>query len=121
MLEPLLTTSAVLKLPSSPPLLYLRYCIGTWMHHNIEMCLNGEPYDTELPEMAQFSRFREEVMRAKGMEPYRTEWRIAAPDLSLAGSVDCVARLPSGAFVILDWKRSRTLPNTMWEAFNNAR
>ena len=84
------------------------------MHHNIESCLNGLPHASteELPEMAQFLRFREEVMQAKGMEPYRTEWRIAAPDLSLAGSVDCVARLPSGAFVILDWKRSKTLPIT---------
>ena len=83
---------------------------GTWMHYNIERMLNGYgavSYD-KLPEMKQFSDFYEQVITAQGIQPYRTEWRIAAPDLSLAGSVDFVGKLESG-YVICDWKRSKKL------------
>jgi len=83
---------------------------GTWMHYNIERMLNGYgavSYD-KLPEMKQFSDFYEQVITAQAIQPYRTEWRIAAPDLSLAGSVDFVGKLESG-YVICDWKRSKKL------------
>jgi hypothetical protein len=49
----------------------------------------------------------------KEIDPFRTEWRIAAPDIGLAGSVDFVGRLPDGTYAVMDWKRSKELPNKM--------
>lgn len=94
---------------------------GTWMHYNIERFLNGLPSvsTTDLPEMAMFQDFYREVIQ-QGIEPYRTEWRIAAPDLSLAGSVDFVGKTSTGSgdYVIIDWKRSKKLPTSLASTFN---
>lgn len=83
---------------------------GTWMHYNIERFLNGFPTvsQDELPEMKQFMDFYEEVIAPQAIQPYRTEWRIAAPDHSLAGSVDFVGKI-GAEYVIVDWKRSKKL------------
>ncbi len=64
-------------------------------------------------QLEQFEKFYQEVMVAQNLTPYRTEWRIAAPDLSLAGSVDLVVRKPDGTFAIIDWKRSKNLPTSI--------
>lgn len=65
---------------------------GTWMHYNIERYLNGLSTSVDIPELEQFIAFHDEVIRSQNLVPYRTEWRIVAPDLSLAGSVDLVVR-----------------------------
>jgi len=84
---------------------------GTWMHYNIERFLNGYaavPGD-ELPEMKMFSEFFEQVILKQNIQPYRTEWRVAAPEYGLAGSVDFVGRVSGegGGYVLCDWKRSK--------------
>jgi hypothetical protein len=86
---------------------------GTWMHYNIERYLNGEPPADNLPELQQFMEFYQDVVVALKYTPYRTEWRIVAPDLSLAGSVDLVVQKGDGTFAIIDWKRSKNLPDNM--------
>ena len=82
---------------------------GTLMHYNIEMLLNNLDFSMDIPEMTQFLRFHKEYIIPKQMEPFRTEWRICAPDLSLGGSVDFVTRKSDGTYSILDWKRSKNL------------
>ncbi len=60
---------------------------GTWMHYNIERYLNDLPPNAEFPEIAQFLEFHKEQIVGKHIEPFRTEWRIVAPDLDLAGAL----------------------------------
>lgn len=83
---------------------------GIWMHYNIERILNDLPVAEEnLPEISQFLTFKSEMMDDRQIVPYRTEWRIAAPDYSIAGSVDFVGKDSEGNFIIMDWKRSKNL------------
>ena len=67
----------------------------------------------DLPELTQFHDFKEDIIVPLNIEPYRTEWRIAAIDYSIAGLVDFVGKLPDNTFVLMDWKRSKKLPDNM--------
>ena len=94
------------------------------MHYNIERYLNGlQPASSaDLPEMTMFHDFYNEVLMggpvgAPAIKPFRTEWRIAAPDLSLAGSVDFVGTTAANEYVIIDWKRSKKLPTSLDNTF----
>lgn len=83
---------------------------GTWLHYNIERILNElPPIDPSIPELKQFLAFKTEVMEKISMKPFRTEWRIVAPDLGIAGSIDFVGITQTGEFVLMDWKRSKRL------------
>ena len=53
--------------------------------------------------------FYDDVIRAKDIQPYRTEWRIAAPDCGVAGSIDFVGKFPDNTYALVDWKRSKDL------------
>jgi len=86
---------------------------GTWMHYNIERYFNGLPPSEDLVELKQFTDFHKDVVEKRGVRPHRTEWRIAAPEVSLAGSVDFVGSLPDGTYCIMDWKRSKNLAGSM--------
>jgi hypothetical protein len=91
---------------------------GTWMHYNIERYLNNltvSPKSTEIP---KFLKFYDEVILAKGIKPFRTEWRIAAPAFSIAGSVDFVGRFPDGTYALIDWKRAKDLGNNLENKYN---
>jgi hypothetical protein len=110
--------------------LHLLFCVlsGSWLHYNIECILNHLPTPTSsltldaatsfpahlgdcppLPELDQFRAFQRQILQARGIDSYRTEWRIAAPDLSLGGSVDFIGRDAQGRYVMFDWKRSKRL------------
>lgn len=80
---------------------------GIWMHYNIELFLNDLEPSPTLPEMQMFYEFENNFILARDIIPYRTEWRIAAPDVGLAGSVDFVGKLPDGTFCIMDWKSTK--------------
>ena len=82
---------------------------GSWMHYNIERFLNNLEPSKTLVELQQFEKFYNEIVVKRGIEPWRTEWRIAAPDLSLGGSVDFVGKCLDGTYAIIDWKRSKNL------------
>ena len=82
---------------------------GSWMHYNIERYINKLEPSKSLPEMEQFEKFYTDIVVQRGIEPWRTEWRIAAPDLSLGGSIDFVGKCKDGTYAILDWKRSQKL------------
>jgi hypothetical protein len=87
------------------------------MHWNIEHYLNEVAVTPTIPEFQQFLKFHADVIQARGIRPYRTEWRIAAPDLSLGGSVDFVGRKGDGTYILMDWKRSKNLPVKMHKSF----
>jgi hypothetical protein len=86
---------------------------GTWMHYNIENYINNLPANMKSKEMEQFEQFYTEYVLAPNIQPYRTEWPIAAPDIKLGGSVDFVGKLSNGNYVIMDWKRSKRLPENL--------
>ncbi len=88
------------------------------MHQNIERIFHGlEPLQA-MPERPQFEEFRRSVMDVERIVPFRTEWRVAAPDLSIAGSIDFVGKTSCGNFVIIDWKRSYKLSSTYESSFS---
>ena len=60
------------------------------MHYNIERYLNGLSYSNSIKEMEQFFQFKYDFIDQNHIIPYRTEWRIAAPTLNIAGSVDFI-------------------------------
>lgn len=90
---------------------------GTWMHYNIERYLNNLIPSEDLPEMRMFYAFYDEVIAPRKIIPWRTEWRIHAPEHNLAGSVDFVGRAPDGTYVLMDWKRSKNLSTNMDSAY----
>lgn len=91
------------------------------MHSNIERYYNDLPYNTEqTPEFQQFQQFHKNIICRNNIQPYRTEWRIAVPSLGIGGSIDFIGKLPDGSFVIMDWKRSKTLPGSLDSGFKNA-
>jgi ATP-dependent exoDNAse (exonuclease V) beta subunit len=87
------------------------------MHANIERIFNNLEPSKTIPELEQFVHFNEDVIKARGIQPFRTEWRIAAPELSLGGSVDFVGKLSDGKYVLMDWKRSKNLPVSMYKSY----
>lgn len=87
------------------------------MHANIEDYFNSREVAGMIPEFSQFLQFNEEVVKAKEIQPFRTEWRIAAPDLQLGGSVDFVGKKKDGSYVLMDWKRSKNLPVDFHRSF----
>ena len=68
---------------------------------------------TDFPEMDGFVKFKAEVIDSADITPFRTEWRIAADDKSIAGSVDFVGKLPDGTYCLMDWKRSKGLADNL--------
>jgi hypothetical protein len=62
-------------------------------------------------------KFYNEIVVKRGIEPWRTEWRIAAPDLSLGGSVDLVGKCLDGTYAIIDWKRSKNLESNIGNGY----
>ncbi len=93
---------------------------GTWMHYNIERFLNGLPANMTSIELQQFLKFYQDQISAPGIIPYRTEWLIAAPDLSLGGCVDFIGKLPNGKYILIDWKRSKTLMDNLENKYKKA-
>jgi hypothetical protein len=91
---------------------------GTWMHYNIERFLNNLQFSSKVEEMRHFLAFYEDFIKARDLQPFRTEWRIAAAVLSLAGSVDFVGRFPDGTYALLDWKRAKNLEAGLQNNFN---
>ena len=64
-----------------------------------------EPAEESFPDLTYFLKFKEEHIDGI-IEPYRTEWKVAAPDLSLGGTIDFIGKSPDGSFVMIDWKVS---------------
>jgi ATP-dependent exoDNAse (exonuclease V) beta subunit len=70
------------------------------------------PVDRNIPELLQFLEFKKEVLDATSIKPFRTEWRIHAADINIAGSVDFVGKTANNEYIIIDWKRSKNLSSS---------
>lgn len=88
------------------------------MHYNIDQLQNNLPSNTDSKEMQYFQDFQREHIKGPGIVPYRTEWAIADPSRSIAGSVDFVGKLPNNKYVIMDWKRSKGLIDNLTNRYN---
>jgi hypothetical protein len=91
---------------------------GTRMHLDIEHYNNAEPVgnlagDGYTPqdgaEWQYFLRFEEEHRKARGFEPFRTEWLVFKEEIKLSGSIDMVYKKPDGTLAIYDWKRAKDI------------
>lgn len=61
---------------------------GTWMHYNFERYFNMlEPSDN-LKEMEMMLNFKKDFLDKYNIQPYRTEWRIAAPGIERDFTLD---------------------------------
>eukprot|EP00597_Dinobryon_sp_UTEXLB2267_P005907 CAMPEP_0170070714 /NCGR_PEP_ID=MMETSP0019_2-20121128/8901_1 /TAXON_ID=98059 /ORGANISM="Dinobryon sp., Strain UTEXLB2267" /LENGTH=207 /DNA_ID=CAMNT_0010279059 /DNA_START=233 /DNA_END=856 /DNA_ORIENTATION=- len=90
---------------------------GIWMHYNIENFLNDLNPNLDIPELCQFHEFYLDNILKANLQPYRTEWRIAAPDLKLAGSVDFVCQRPDKTYELIDWKRAQKLESSLTNSY----
>ena len=91
---------------------------GTRMHLDIEHYNNAEPVgnlagDGYTPldgaEWQYFLRYEEEHRKARGFEPFRTEWLVFKEEIKLSGSIDMVYLKPDGTLAIYDWKRAKDI------------
>lgn len=91
---------------------------GTRMHLDIEHYNNAEPVgnlegDDYVPnpskEWEYFLEYDEKHRKARGFEPFRTEWLVFKEDIKLAGSIDMVYLKPDGTLAIYDWKRAKSM------------
>lgn len=80
---------------------------GTYMHQQFEYYLNRGLVSSEGSEMKMFLAY---ISTLGGWAVYRTEWMIYGTDEWLGGSIDCAAIDSSGSIMLIDWKRSRGLP-----------
>ena len=79
---------------------------GTYMHRQLELKANCEPYDAEMPEMRLHEQFIAENPHLANY--YRTEWSIYSKALLLAGQIDLVVRDTTRdppKYYIVDYKR----------------
>jgi len=98
---------------------------GTLMHQYIENYINGinDEFSAELyedmPELNQFNSFFDDLLVKNNIIPFRTEWRIVAPDLGIAGSIDFIGHdVARNSFVLVDWKRSKDLATSGFMNYN---
>lgn len=83
---------------------------GTLMHWHIECILNG--YTLAMPhspEISMFFIFKREFLDFLGLVPHRTEMSMFHCGLCLAGQADFICRDINGTFVIIDWKRCKSI------------
>ena len=76
---------------------------GTWMHAQFECLLNGGSVPELTPEIRLLLKFLNGLNNAT---VYRTEWKICADTVDVAGSIDLVLRQHDDSLIVVDWKRS---------------
>ena len=80
---------------------------GTWMHLQLEVCMNGGCADGEYCELDLFRRFLSQFQVPA--IAFRTEWCIYSEQDQLAGCIDFVAKCSATEVIIFDWKRTKDL------------
>ena len=81
---------------------------GTWLHHQVEVLLNGGSVEGKPPELDLFAAF---LKTCPKLMAFRTEWCIYSDDDDVAGCIDFVCLNKDGKAVLFDWKRTRDLCN----------
>ena len=91
---------------------------GTKMHLAIEWYMNGTTIEELDPQMLehggeitlpiqQFRDFCTHVMKAEGLQPYRTEWSVYDEESMLSGQIDSIMIDREGSLHMIDWKRCK--------------
>ena len=80
---------------------------GAWMHLQFELYFNRMP---SILDNAEGRRLRTFLSTMRGCAAFRTEWTIFDEKRRLAGSIDLVVQRYDGSIVLIDWKRTRDLP-----------
>jgi len=84
--------------------------LGTTMHRNIELRLNGLPYSDHSVEFTFYSNFERECIHGRNWLIYRTEWLIWTDlPVKICGSIDALFVDPDGHYHMRDWKRSKQI------------
>ena len=76
---------------------------GTHMHRQIELFYNNEKndiIDNPSIELNYFSKFNEDIVKNRCLEPFRTEWSIFDGDIDLAGQLDMLYKKDDGTFAL---------------------
>lgn len=85
---------------------------GTYMHLQIELCLNDQPYDADSHEMRLFLAWRGTWCKERNLVPYRTEWSIYDEKGMVAGQIDALFKAKDAdEYVMCDWKRCTPAKN----------
>lgn len=89
---------------------------GVRLHRQIENYYNARPVEYTEEDFLQFLDFDAAKVVHDRLTPLRVEWRICAPALQVAGTLDAVFRKPDGSVVLVDWKRTAVLrKSNPWE------
>lgn len=79
---------------------------GAFLHEQIEnFFLNQDYHHTD-----EFNLFEAFLSDHKGIQPYRSEWRIFDEEYHVAGTVDLISKNGIG-YELYDWKRSKKVVN----------
>ena len=82
---------------------------GQLLHYHAEQFLNGGSIETpHSPEFAQFLAIQR-TLCGEGLRAFRTELSVFHCGLRLAGQIDLLCRDAGGAYVLVDWKRSKQI------------
>lgn len=84
--------------------------LGTKMHYDIELYLNGEPpLSPKKKEFKMFLNFWKDLQdEYTGIKKFRTEWMIYDREHAVSGSIDFVAKFGK-KLILIDWKRSKEI------------
>lgn len=86
---------------------------GTEAHLQMELWFNSEAVRLEEGEVRVGLEFVRRCLLPLGAVAYRTEWTIFGEEENVAGCIDLAVKLPSGALLLVDWKRSEKLASKM--------
>jgi hypothetical protein len=78
--------------------------LGSDLHAAIDDYLNGKAPKTA-GITAEFDFFLAWREQRRDWQAWRSEWRLFCKELRLAGTLDCLFRLPDGSWILCDWKR----------------
>ena len=84
--------------------------LGTLMHRNIELSLNGLDYLDDSVEFSYFKNYERECISGRNWLIYRTEWLVWCDlPVKICGSIDALFIDPDGNYHMRDWKRSKKI------------
>lgn len=84
--------------------------LGTAMHRNIELSLNGLDFSDDSVEFQYYKNYLRECIEGRNWLIYRTEWLVWTDlPVKICGSIDALFVDPEGKYRMADWKRSKRI------------
>lgn len=83
---------------------------GTYLHNQIENCLKGSEFASDIKEFDLFLNFFHREIEPRNLEFSDAEKRIVSHKYNVAGTIDCLfKKRDRDEYIMLDWKRSKKL------------